>query len=123
MLPSAELAGDLVAPVLRTLHLYGLCAGVVIFAISFAFRERRLLVVLPILLAALCATTEFGVTAAIGDIRPSTLGPGTPEDAAERFGQLHLLSRGLFGLILAGVTLLTVLHSYPAHASGNSPQE
>lgn len=124
VLPSAEVAGSLVAPVLRTLHLYGLGAGIGLCAIAFALRERRLMWVLPIILALLCALTEFGVTAAITDIRPSSFGPGTPEGAAERFSQLHMLSRALFGLILMGVVALTVLHALAGSSdSRRSPQE
>jgi len=111
VLPSGEVAGALVAPVLRTLHLYGLFAGCVLFAIAFAFREGTLRIGLPALLALLCAITEFGVTGAITDIRPSTFGPGTPEGAAERFSQLHMVSRALFGVILGGVAWLSVLQS------------
>lgn len=111
VLPSGEVAGALVAPVLRSLHLYGMAAGAVLFAIAFALRESRLLIGLPALLALLCGATEFGVTAAITDIRPSSFGPGTPEGAAARFSTLHQLSRILFGTVLAGVALLTVLHS------------
>ena len=111
VLPSGEVAGALVAPVLRTLHLYGLAAGVALFAIAFALRERALVLGVTAALALLSAVTEFGVTAAITDIRPSQFGPGTPEGAAARFADLHHLSRVLFGVILAGVAFLTVLHA------------
>jgi hypothetical protein len=43
VLPSGDIAGALVSPVLRTLHLYGVLAGAVLFAIAFALRERGLL--------------------------------------------------------------------------------
>jgi hypothetical protein len=118
LLPSGEIAGAFVAPVLRILHLYGVLAGLTLFAIAFALRERPLLVVLPAVLATLCAISQFGVTAAISDIRPSTFGPGTPDWAAARFGQLHMLSRLLFGLILIGVAALTVLHAVEPPPAG-----
>jgi hypothetical protein len=122
VLPSGEIAGALVAPVLRTLHLYGLTAGVLLSAIAFSFRTpgRALLIALPAGLALLCAVTEFGITTAISEIRPSTFAANTPEGAAERFGVLHQISRGLFASILAGVALLTVLHS---RDDRNTPQE
>ena len=119
VLPSATEAGALVGPVLRSLHLYGLFAGAFLFAITFAYYERPLLRWLPCVLALLCAVTEFGVSAEINHIRPSTFGPGTPADAASRFSQLHLLSRTIFGAVLAGVGVLTVLH---ALAGSDSPQ-
>ena len=111
VLPSGEAAGALVGPVLRTLHLYGLVAGLALFAIAFALRERPLLKLLPAAMALVCAVSEFGVSAAISEIRPSLFGPETPCDAAGQFSQLHLLSRVLFGAVLAGVAVLTVLHS------------
>jgi len=111
VLPSGDVAGALVAPVLRSLHLYGIAAAGILFAISFALRERKLLIALPAVLGLLCVVTEFAVTAAITDIRPSSFGPGTPEDAAARFSTFHQLSRGLFGTVLAGVALLTVLYA------------
>ncbi len=114
VLPSGEAAGALVGPILRTLHLYGLVAGLTLFAIAFSFRERHLLKFLPAALALLCATTEFGVTAGITDIRPSLFGTETPHGAASRFSQLHLISRVLFGTVLAGVAALMVLHSADA---------
>ena len=114
VLPSGDVAGALVGPVLRALHLYGLAAGIALFAIAFALRDRRWALAIPAVLAVLCAVTEFGITAAISDIRPSTFGPGTPEGAAERFSQLHMLSRVLFGVVLAGVAGLTVLYATEA---------
>ena len=111
VLPSGEAAGALVSPVLQTLHLYGLTAGVALFAIAFALRDRPRVLLLTAVLTVLSAVTEFGVTAAITDIRPSQFGPGTPEGAAARFSSLHQLSRVLFGVILAGVAALTVVHA------------
>lgn len=111
VLPGIEVAGTLVSPLLRTLHLYGLVAGLGLFAIAFSKGAPRSLQVLPVLLAGLCALTEFGVTAAITDIRPSTFGAGTPEDAAARFSLLHMLSRGLFATILIGAGVLIGLYA------------
>lgn len=113
VLPSGEAAGALVGPVLRTLHLYGLFAGLSLFAIAFAFREGWLRKLLPALLALICALTEFGVSAEISEIRPSTFGLETPHGAAGRFSELHFLSRFLFGTVLVGVALLTVVHAQP----------
>jgi hypothetical protein len=124
VLPSGDIAGALVSPVLRTLHLYGVLAGTLLFAIAFALRDRRLLLVLPALLAALSGLTEFGVTSAISEIRPSSYSSATPEGAAARFGQLHLLSRTIFGAILAGVAALTVLHAVePPPAAPRPPSD
>jgi hypothetical protein len=114
VLPSGDVAGALVSPVLHSLHLYGLFAGLALFAIAFSFNESRFRVLFPALLALTCAITEFGVTGAITDIRPSTFGPGTEDDAGARFSALHQLSRVLFGAVLAGVAALTVAYSRPS---------
>lgn len=111
VLPGVEVAGTLVSPLLRTLHLYGLAAGLGLFAIAFSKAAPRSLLVLPLVLAGLCAVTEFGVTAAITDIRPSTFGADTQEGAAEQFSQLHMLSRGLFATIWIGSGVLIGLHA------------
>jgi len=111
VLPPGNAASDLVSPVLRSLHLYGLAAGAVNFAISFLFRERTLLVALPGVLAVLCALTEFAVTPSISDVGPISGDSLGAEAPAEQFAQLHYLSRVLFTSILAGVAGLMVLHS------------
>lgn len=120
LLPSGDAAGDLVSPVLRILHLYGLAAGIVTFAISFSFRESALLVLLPAVLALLCALTEFGITPSISEAGPSAGGLPATEGAAEQFAQMHQASRMLFASILAGVALLMVLHSRDSYSA---PQE
>ena len=51
VLPNAEVAGALVSTLLRTLHLYGLFAGLALFAIAFASKQSRSLQVLPLVLA------------------------------------------------------------------------
>ena len=111
VLPSGLEAGRLVSPLLRALHLYGLVAGTALFAIAIAQGERRMLAWTAAVLAALCAFTEFGITAAIGGMRPSTFGPATPAGAAERFAHLHQASRVIFGVVLAGSAALIAMYA------------
>jgi hypothetical protein len=100
-----------VSPQLRPLQLAGLFSGIALFAIAFSKMAPRSLQLLPLVLAGLCAVTEFGVTAAITDIRPSTFAVETAEYAAARFAQLHMLSRGLFATVLIGSGALIGLHA------------
>ena len=120
-LPSGEIAGQLVGPVLRVLHYYGIVAGVALFAIAFALRRVSITIALPLLLTALCVFSQFGVTAAIEAVRPSGFGPESATDAAGRFQQLHLLSRVLFGAVLIGTAVLIGLHARSNAMGAPSP--
>jgi hypothetical protein len=111
VLPSVDVAGDLVGPVLRSLHLYGLAAGFILAGIGATSASGRACVVLPLLLALLCGVSEFGVTAAISDVLPGDFGPETSSDAAARFHSLHQLSRLLFAVVGAGLIALVWLHA------------
>ena len=61
-LPSGEIAGQLVGPVLRVLHYYGIVAGVSLFAIAFALRHVSITIALPLLLTALCVASQLPCT-------------------------------------------------------------
>ena len=132
---SAEQAGQVVGPTLRSLHLYGLVAGLALAGIGFALRRSRLVVALPLFLVVLCAITEFGVSPAISNVRPSQLaqkgrGPGPLEqvdpEAADRFRSLHQSSMVLFSSILGGAVILLALHArqdaLALSHGGQSPQ-
>ena len=72
-------------------------------------RQTRIRVVLPLLLACICATSQFAVTGAIDEVRPAAFGTDASAEAAARFSQLHELSRLLYGITGAGLVVLTVL--------------
>jgi hypothetical protein len=61
VLPSPEIAGHLVRPVLNDLHWYGRGAGSR-WLRSRSSAARRLLVALPLVLASRCLATQLGVT-------------------------------------------------------------
>jgi len=111
VLPSGQVAGELVSPLLRILHLYGLAAGLALAAIARARRDRWPFVAIPAVLALLAGFSEFGITHAIAGMRPSTFGPATPPDAAARFALLHQASRVVFGVVLAGTAGLIAMHA------------
>ena len=54
VLPSSELAGDLVGQVLRTVHLSSIAAGLGLAILARALGRGRLAVGLPLLLAGIC---------------------------------------------------------------------
>jgi hypothetical protein len=111
VLPSSELAGDLVGPLLATLHLSGAGAGIALAVLAAALHRRGLLVVLPLALSAICLVSHFGVSAAIVQVRPENLGPGTAPEAAARFAQLHRISVLLYATVGLGALLLAALHA------------
>ena len=57
VLPSQAAAGALVAPLLASLHNYGIVAGALLAALGAALRGGRLAVALPLALAAICAVS------------------------------------------------------------------
>jgi hypothetical protein len=111
VLPSTEVAGALIAPLLRGLHLYGMSAGIGLAALSLALGRGRLLLVLPLLMAGVCCFSEFWVTANIGVVRPEAFGPGATAEAAARFSTLHMTSRGLYFAVAVGLVATTILHT------------
>jgi hypothetical protein len=111
VLPSVEAAGELVGPVLRALHLYGVGAGLAVAALGAALRRGRLAAGLAVSLALVCGFSQFVVSGAIVQVLPSALGPGSLPDAAARFSHLHRLSVALYSLVGVGVATLVVLHS------------
>jgi len=107
----AELAGQLVSPVLGSMQLYGIAAGLALAGLAGTTGRGKLLVALPLALALLCAISHFGVTPGIAAVRPSALGPESGEQAAARFALLHRASMLLYAAVGLGVGLLTVLHA------------
>jgi hypothetical protein len=111
VLPSTEVAGRLVGPVLTALHLYGAAAGIGVAAIALAMGRSRLLQLLPLALTVACLYTQFGVTAEINEIQPFISGPEGTLEAASRWNQLHRLSMGIFSAVWLGTFALLGLHA------------
>ena len=111
VLPSTEIAGHLIAPVLATLHLYGVVAGLALAALAWGLARTGWCVWLALSMSALCAVSHFGVTAQIEAIRPLVFGPqGSPEVAA-RFQLLHRISMGIYTCVGLAGFLLVALHA------------
>lgn len=111
VLPSVDLAGKLVGPVLASLHYAGAVASVVAAAAAAWLRRGRLLVGLPLLLGAGALANEWIVTARIVALRPLAFGPGGSAEAAAAFYRLHQISMVVFGAVLLGAIALVVLHA------------
>jgi len=110
VLPS-ELAGQLVARVLATLHWYGAVAGLALTAIAWALGRGPLAIGLPLVLALGCLVNQVGVTPQIAALRDLGVGPGGDAQVLERFQALHRLSMGIFSGVLLGAIWLLVLHA------------
>lgn len=111
VLPSHHVAGELVSPVLRSLHQYGIAAGALLGLLAWVRRQGPVTSVLPLILAGLCAFSEYRVTPAITAVEPHAFGEAVVAEAAQQFSRLHQASRFLFGLILVGVLALIGLHA------------
>jgi hypothetical protein len=120
VLPSHTVAGDLISPVLGWLHLYGIGAGVSLAAIGWVIHRGWLEIALALVLAAVCAASEFAVTPAIAAVGPQAFGAAVEPGAAGRFSDLHQTSRMLFGLVLLGVLALIGLHARTETADGRN---
>ena len=112
VLPSTEIAGRLIGPVLTALHLYAAAAGIGVAAIAYAMGRSRLLQLLPLALTVACLYTQFGVTAEINEIRPFIAGPEGNAEAAARWTQLHRYSMGIFSGVWLGTFALLGLHAH-----------
>ena len=108
-LPSSADAGKLVGPVLDFLHLYGIAAGLGMSCLAALGRQPWIRVLLPLVLATICAISQFAVTGAIDEVRPTAFGAESTAEAAAQFSRLHELSRLLYGITGAGVVVLTVI--------------
>ena len=111
VLPSTHAAGALVGPVLDALHLYGAAAGVALSGLALALRRGRLRIALPLVMAAACLYSQFGVSSELAEIRDQVFGPEGSELLAARFNQLHRISMEIYSAVLVGALVLLGLHA------------
>jgi uncharacterized protein DUF4149 len=121
VLPSPEIAGHLVRPLLNVLHWYGFAAGLALAALAVVLRRGRPLVVLPLGLAVACLITQLGVTPRLEALRDLAFGPGGNVDAAATYRHLHGLSMAIFTSVLVGTIALVVLHVRAEHPPDRDP--
>jgi len=120
VLPSTELAGQLVGPILSGLNLYGAIAGVALAGIAAGIGRGRVLWLAPLVLAALCLYSEFVITPGIQAVRDGAFGPDGSLEASERFASLHRQSLRVFTAVGLGAIVLLVLHARE-DAHGENP--
>jgi len=111
VLPSTQLAGDLVGPVIMKLNLYGAFAGIALAVVSKALGRGNLLIALPVALSALCLYSHFGVSAELAEIRNASFGPHATAESAARFSALHRISLAVFISVGVAVTALIGFHA------------
>jgi hypothetical protein len=111
VLPSPEAAGSLVGPVLDVLHLYGAAAGLALAALALGLRRGPLRIALPLLMAAACLYSQFGVSAELAEIRHLAFGPQGSEAVAARFNALHRVSMEIYSGVLLAALALVGLHA------------
>ena len=116
-LPSSELAGQVVGPVLRALHGYGVVAGLLLALLAWSLRRGALLVASPLAAAAACAWSELVITPRIAAIRPVMAGPDATPELVARFAHLHRVSVAIF--IFVGVS--TLVDARGPRAGGRAP--
>lgn len=114
VLPTSELAGQVVDAVYTPLQVFGMGAGLALAGIAFVLRRGRWLMIHPVVLSALCFTSHFGITARLDELRDRAFGAGgaVPEGAASaEFWKLHAASMGLHTAVILGAVWLLVLHA------------
>ncbi|MCH2169431.1 hypothetical protein MK489_01495 [Myxococcota bacterium] len=111
ILPSTEVAGTLVSPVLMALHLYGFVAGLLVAGLGRALGRGRILWLGPLVLSAVCLYSELAVTGEMAKIRDQVFGAQGNLEAATRFNALHQFSMILFTCVALGTGVLVLLHA------------
>jgi hypothetical protein len=111
VLPTTQVAGQLVGPVLRALHLYGAGAGVALAALSWFLARSGPGLWIPLVMSALCLLSHFGVTTQIEAVRPLVFGPGGSPEIAARFHLLHRVSMGIYTAVGLAGFLLVAIHA------------
>jgi len=115
VLPSPQMAGDVVSPALTQLHNIGLVAGVVFLVGSLLcdrfryarFRPLTTTNVLIVLMLVLTAISQFAVTPRMKELRSSNM---NAIDVRAEFDHLHAWSTRLEGSVLVlglGLVVLT----------------
>jgi len=103
-----HLAGEIVSPSLRMLHIVGLVCGAVFLTSAYALRKKVFSAASALIVAMIFLTvaSQFVVTPRLEQIRHSASGDIQPPQRPE-FDKLHTLSVGLEGVtLLCGLAAL-----------------
>ncbi len=108
-------AGEAIAHVLAVLHIGGACVFSSAGLLAWAHRLGAWLQIGPVVLAALCLFSHFGVSGPLAELRER---PAEARTAADQESQrrLHRISVAVFSIV--GVGNLVLLYRFGAEASG-----
>lgn len=111
VLPSAQVAGLLIGPVLEALQLFGCAAGLLLALIAWRLGRGVARWALPLAMSAACLYSQFGLSAEIAEIQGGAFGPQGSEILAARFDRLHRLSVAIFLCVGLAALALAGLHA------------
>jgi hypothetical protein len=111
VLPSAQLAGSLIGPVLEVLQLFGSAAGLLLALIAWLLGRGVARWALPLAMSAACLYSQFGLSSEIAEIQDGAFGPQGSEALAARFSHLHRLSVSIFLCVGISALALAGLHT------------
>ena len=120
VLPSTELAGLVVGPILSGLNVYGAVAGGALALLAVGMGRGRALWITPLVLAGLCLYSELVITPGVQAVRDGAFGPDGSLRATEQFARLHQRSLAVFIAVGLGAIVLLVLHA-SEDARGRKP--
>ena len=117
VLPSTELAGLVIGPVLGALQVYGGAAGILVGLGAWALGRGLVSILLALLMSSVCLVSHLWITPEIARIRDLAFGPEGNAEMAARFTSLHQLSVSLYvGVGIAALVLILLL----AHGEANA---
>ena len=120
VLPSTELAGRVVGPILSGLNVFGAVAGAALALLAVGMGRGRAYWLTPLVLAGLCLYSEFVITPGVQAVRDGAFGPDGSLRATEQFTRLHQRSFAVFIAVGLGAIVLLVLHARK-DARGKNP--
>lgn len=111
VLPSGDLAGNIVGAVLPRLEFFGIGAGIALAGVGAMLHRGRVIIGLSLSLSIVCALSHFGITAPLEEVGNRAFGASADTAAQAEFAHLHKLSVLLFFATALGVFALAVLHA------------
>lgn len=111
VLPTTEMAGTLIGPILASLQWYGAVAGIVLMGLTLAMGRGTAMALVPLAMGLACLFSHIFVTGEIEALRDLAFGPDGNTAAAARFNLLHQISVGVFLAVGAASLVLVWLHA------------
>ena len=109
VVPSPEVAGQLVGRLLEPLLTTGAVLGAGLAVVGAALGRGRVAIGVPLLLSIVCLVNQFGVSRAVAEIHLTD--PALAPGLAARFAMLHQISVWLFVGTAVGAFALATIHA------------